>query len=262
MIRHCENGITFYEFETLSMDMQVAHAVFTRQGGQSQPPFDSLNVGHLLGDDPDSVQANHELIFHALAISPQRVVTARQVHGAHVANVGSAEAGTVVPSTDGLVTAETGLYLMLRFADCLPVMLYDPARHTMALVHVGWRGLLAGVIHNTIRLMERELSTEPPNVLAGLGPAIGPCCYEVGPDVVRAIQRVFGSQYRLVLVSRDARVHFDLPTAARLQLQSEGVLHIESSGLCSSCHTDEFFSHRAENGRTGRFAVLLGLRPA
>jgi YfiH family protein len=259
MIRRSIDGIVFYQFTSLAGHAQLQHAVFTRMGGKSRGAFRSLNVGQLVGDEQAAVQANHGLIFRTLGIKPKHVVTARQVHGAHTACVGVMERGTAVPATDSLISQTPGVSLLLRFGDCLPLMLYDPVQQAIALVHAGWRGLLAGVVPNTVAALQRAFGCRPRDMVAGLGPAIGPCCYEIGPEVVARVEHVFGPQNEVLSTQADGPVHFDLPAAARWQLRREGVQHIENSGLCTSCTTDEFFSHRAEKGRTGRFAAILAL---
>jgi YfiH family protein len=260
MIRRSIDGIVFYQFTSLAQQAQVLHAVFTRLGGKSGGAFRSLNVGQLVGDEQTAVQANHGLIFRTLGIKPMQVVTARQIHGAHTTCVGVMERGTMVPATDSLISQTRGVSLLLRFADCLPLMLYDPVQQAIALVHAGWRGLLAGAVPNTVVALQRAFGCRPRDLIAGLGPAIGPCCYEIGSEVVARVEHVFGSRNELLSMHPDGSVHFDLPAAARWQLRREGVQQIEDCALCTSCTTDEFFSHRAEKGRTGRFAAILALR--
>jgi YfiH family protein len=262
MIRNVNSGLTFYQFESLLPHAQVQHAIFTRLGGRSHGAFRSLNVGSLVGDDPAAVQANHESIYTCLGLERRAVVTARQVHGAHVAAVGRREGGTVIPSTDALISNEPGLALLLRFADCVPLVLYDPRRQAIGLAHAGWRGMVAGVVPATVTALENAFGCDPANLIAGVGPAIGACCYEVGPDVIVDIDRVFGTATDLLSAQPGGAIHLDLPAAVHRQLEHCGVVHIEGSGLCTSCRTNEFFSHRAENGHTGRFAVVVALRTA
>ncbi len=260
MIRRSRKGVVFYQFESLAQHAQVTHAVFTRLGGKSSGDFSSLNVGQELGDDPPTVQENLHLIFQTLGLNSARVATARQVHGARVTVVGADQRGTAQPQTDSLISAEPGTCLLLRFADCLPLMLYDPVRRAIALVHAGWRGLVAGVVRNTVLRLQHAFACRPRDLVAGLGPTIGPCCYEVGPDLILKLQRVFDDPRQFLLPQPPGTPHFDLPGAVRWQLRQEGVQQIEASGMCTACHTDEFFSHRAEQGRTGRFAAVLALR--
>jgi len=260
MIRCTSNSLVFYQFVSLAQQQEVLHAVFTRIGGKSSGVFHSLNVGHLIGDDPSAVEANHGLIFRTLGIEAGQVITARQVHGAHVAAVTASQRGTVLPATDSLITDERRIALLLRFADCLPLMLYDPLKHAIGLVHAGWRGVIAGVVPNTVTALQHTFGCHPTSLIACLGPAIGPCCYQVGADLATKVEQAFGPQSGLLLPQPDGTLHFDLPGAVRWQLERMGVQKIEDSALCTSCHTDEFFSHRAENGHTGRFAAVLALR--
>jgi len=270
MIRSTANGLVYYQFATLlrpepgegsAHDAAVRHAVFTRLGGRSQGAFASLNVGGLVGDDPAAVQANHELLCACLGLPLAAVVTARQVHGAHVAAVRSSDQGTVVPATDALITDQPGVALLLRFADCAPVVLYDPRRRAIGLAHAGWRGLVAGVVPGAVAALQTAFGCRPADLIAAVGPAIGPCCYEVGTDVVAEVERTFAEPGSLFARQPDGALHFDLPAAVRRQLRHCGVAQIEDSGLCTGCHTDEFYSHRAERGRTGRFAVIVALEP-
>ncbi len=260
MIRREHNGLVFYQFESLAQHRNIIHAVFTRIGGTSSGPFHGLNVGELVCDDPTAVRANHSAIWHALGIRAGQVVTSRQVHGTHVAIVDAAQGSTVVPATDGLISQALGIVLLLRFADCLPLMLYDPLRRVVALAHAGWRGCLAGIVTSTVSEMQRTFGCDPRDMLAGLGPAIGPCCYEVGHEVTVGVEEAFGRGHGLLSTQPSGSVHFDLPSAVRSQLLETGVQRIEDSGLCTCCAIGEFFSHRGEKGNTGRFAAVLGLR--
>ena len=260
MIRHSCNGTVFYQFASLACHPHVSHGIFTRRGGASCGPFNSLNVGNLVGDKPAAVRANCDLIFTALGIRREQVVTAHQVHGAHVAVVGPSQRGTAVPAADSLVSKAPGIALMLAFADCLPLMLHDPSRHIIALVHAGWRGTIAQVVASTVAVLRQSFGCDPADILACLGPAIGPCCYEIGSDLAQKIRELFGPRSGLLVPQSDGTLHFDLPAAIRWQLELAGVQHVENSELCTSCHTEDFYSHRAENGHTGRFAAVLALR--
>ncbi len=260
MIRQANRHTVCYRFARLAVFSEITHAIFTRLGGNSEGPYWSLNVGAQCGDRPEDVQANELTMLGDLGLQPGDVVTAAQVHGSRVAVVGSADKGRILPATDGLLTAEAGVFLFLRFADCLPVLLYDPLHKALALVHVGWRGCLAGVLGNTVLTMVSTFGTRPSDVVAGLGPGIGPCCYEIGPDLVYKIRSVFGEESGLLRQAEAAKTYFDLPGAASQQLGRAGILQIESAAMCTCCHTGEFFSHRGQGGRAGRFGVVCGLR--
>ncbi len=258
MLRRTYGDAVYYQFEALAA-RGVPHGVFTRLGGYSGAPYASLNVGHTVGDDDEAVEANHRLIYGALAVEPQRVVTAHQVHGHHVAAVSGQDGGRVVPATDGLVSAEPGTMLMMRFADCLPVLLYDVRRRLAGLAHAGWRGTMEDVAGHTVRAMQAAFGCDPADLVAGLGPGIGPCCYQVGEEVIQAAAAAFPASAGLVRQQDDGTYHFDLAGANLWQLRRAGVAQCEVAPFCTACDVAEFYSHRAEAGRTGRFAALLGL---
>ncbi|HOU23447.1 MAG TPA: peptidoglycan editing factor PgeF [Anaerolineae bacterium] len=259
MIRCQSGGVSYYEFESLHHLRAIRHAVLTRHGGVSVGPLASLNVGHSVGDDPAAVTENTRRAVAVLGARMDQVVTAHQVHGARVVLVGHKERGSVVPSCDGLATAEPNVVLMLRFADCVPVLLVDPVHRAVALLHSGWRGWASGVVAAGLRLMSDEFGTRPSDLVAGIGPAIGPCCYEVGPEVVAAALKVLGPAGDSVVSTLSGATHLDLPGAVRMQLETAGVVQIEVSGVCTGCRRDEFYSHRGDGGKTGRFAVVVSL---
>lgn len=260
MIRQEVNSIPYYSFGALANDGEIINAVFTRLGGVSRPPFSSLNVGHQVGDDPAAVEANHRLILQTLGLSRSEVVTAHQVHGNSVAIVGMEHARSVIPTTDALITRTPGVTLMLRFADCLPIVLWDPVQQAIALAHAGWRGTAANAAQRIASMMVEEFGSDPTQMIAGLGPAIGPCCYQIGAEVANPLKASLQNWERAIKVTEGSTYCLDLWEANRQQLVEAGVRRIEISHVCTSCHTDEFFSHRAEKGRTGRFAAVAGIK--
>jgi hypothetical protein len=166
----------------------------------------------------------------------------------------------VPPQADGIITDAHDVPLVMRFADCVPVLLYDPVKRAIGLAHAGWRGTVAGIGPATVQAMVDTYGSRPADIVAGVGPSIGPCCYEVGPEVVAQVRETFGTTRGLVEPETEAHgPHLDLWEANRRALEKAGVQRIELSGLCTACHTHEFFSHRAEAGRTGRFGVILVL---
>jgi len=257
MIRHHKGGAVYYTFPHLGWG--VKHAIFTRLGGLSHSPYDGLNVGHLVGDEDKAVEANHRIIYEMIALSAEEVVTARQVHSCSVAVVGPKDKGRIVPATDGLVTETPGLGLMLRFADCLPILLYDPQKQVIGLGHAGWRGTVGLLAQRLAQTMGEEFGCRLAQVRAGLGPAIGPCCYSVGEEVREAVQAVLPDSSG-ALVERGDGVYLDLWEANLWQLRQLGIQRIEVGKICTACNTAEFFSYRAEGERTGRFAVLMFLQ--
>jgi hypothetical protein len=226
-------------------------------------------LGHTVGDRLEAVAENHRRVLAAFDLTPEQVVSPYQVHGCHVARVAATDGGTVIPETDALITAEPGLALLLRFADCAPVLFYDPVHHAMGLAHAGWRGVAAQVAPATVRAMAQAFGTRPAELWAGIGPAIGPERYAVGPEVVAAVRATLSpaslsaaslSAARPVAVRRQEQWYLDIPQALTRQLHAAGVGRVANAALCTASHTEAWYSHRAEHGRTGRFGVLARLR--
>jgi YfiH family protein len=258
--RQDANGLVTYYFESPAVD-GVIHTVFTRLGGVSRGPFATLNVGNGVGDDEAAVAENHARIYAHMDLTADRVASAHQVHGNRVAVVAASDAGRVIPGTDGLVTHVPGVGLLLRFADCQPILLYDPTHHALGLIHAGWRGIALGIARRAVEVMQDAFGSQPGELIAGLGPAIGPCCYIVGQNVAAAMGYALPNWRRVMKPQDEARWHFDLPAANAQQLAAAGVRELEQANLCTACHSHEFFSHRADNGQTGRFAVMAYLKP-
>jgi YfiH family protein len=248
----------------LEADLGAARAAFaTRAGGVSTAPFDSLNLGVLTDDGTDAVRENRRRLATALGLAPERIPIARQVHGGElVFHSGPqqpspfAEPGGKIPEADGHVVTAPGLAPLVFTADCLPVALSGPGG--AAMLHCGWRGLAAGIVAAGA---EAVGATD-----AAIGPGIGPCCYEVGDEVLDAFSTLGEG---LAAVSgesraggdRSARRHLDLPEVARRLLLAAGVERIEAAGLCTSCESELFFSHRRDAGRTGRQGGLVWIEP-
>jgi polyphenol oxidase len=238
----------------LEASLPGATAAFsTRVGGVSEPPFDGLNLGVFTDDERGAVVENRKRLAAALASPAERVAIARQVHGAELVTHASpqnpspfAEPDSPIPAVDGHLTAERELPLLVFVADCVPVALSGPGR--VAMLHCGWRGLAAGIVARGVGAIG---ATD-----AAIGPAIGPCCYEVGKDVVTALSPPTGRKWPHIEGNRPiGRV--DLAAIAAGMLREAGVERVEVSGLCTSCEAELFFSHRRDAGRTGRQAGLV-----
>lgn len=272
MLLHSVNDIPFYTFPSLDAFSELIHAVSTRHGGVSRPPFATLNLTWAVGDDTQSVEENHQRLCAALRLPREAVVSPRQVHGSKVCRVGAADRGRFIPACDGLITDEPGVALLLRFADCVPILLYDPQRRAIGLAHAGWRGTVAGMASAVVQAMVEAFGSRPGDLVAALGPAIGLCCYEIGPEVATAVEATFGPDSGLLkahpkskaqsskLEHPDGTLYFDLWAANERQLRAVGVERIEVADLCTACRGDEFFSYRAAKGRTGHHGALLCLR--
>jgi len=225
-------------------------AFSTRRGGVSQAPYDTLNLGRSTDDRPEAVTENRRRLLASLGSDAERLATAGQVHGARVAEVGSAG---LHPDADGLVTRVPGMVLAVSSADCLTLLLTAPG--AVAAAHSGWRGTVQGMPRAVLRALCQLAGVGPDQVTVHVGPHIRPCCYEVGEEVAR--------QFPPASVSRrDGKSHLDLLAAAGQQLLEEGVPREAIGGApeCTSCNSSWYFSHRREGGRTGRQWAVAGLR--
>lgn len=212
----------------------------TRAGGVSEGPYDSLNLGRMTGDDVERVDENRRLLCAEIGTTPERLALNRQVHSTLVHR---AEPGARGEPGDGLWTDEPDLPVLAMSADCLPIALARAGhgRPGVAVLHAGWRGLLAGIVAEGVTTLGGRMH-------AAIGPAIGPCCYEVGPEVAEPFVAAFGPE---VLQGRN----LDLWTAAELALLAAGVEEVERVDLCTSCNPELFFSHR----RTGKPRGVQGV---
>ena len=255
--QHEANGVTYFTFPQLTA-LGVHHVIGTRLGGVSSPPFDTLNVSLSVGDDPQRVEENRRRLAALVDIAPTQLVTAWLVHGRDVARVNGEHRGHRIPYYDALMTNEPGVPLFMTFADCLPIIVYDPVRRAVALAHAGWRGTAAGIMEHTLLAMHEAYGTRPQEVIVGFGPAIRACHYEVGPDVVEAF-RLLGRTPPVLHPADNGHARLDLVETNRRQAASLGVSEFLTASHCTACHTDLFFSHRAEHGQTGRFGVVVVL---
>ncbi len=252
-------AVPFYRTRALDPHPNLTHAIFTRLGGVSPDPFHSLNWSVVVGDAPTTVERNFRRACETLAVTPQQTVTCDLVHGAAVLTVDS-PTPRVAGEADALITDTAGLMLTMRFADCTPLLFFEPARRLVGLAHAGWRGTIRNVAAATVAAMVKQ-GCRRERIIAVIGPSIGPCCYEVGAEVISQVQATFKQADRLLRPNgRAQHALFDLWAANCQQLSEAGVQTIVTTGLCTACRTDEFFSHRAEQGRTGRFGVMIGLQ--
>jgi YfiH family protein len=256
--RNERNGLIYYTFDLWA---GLKHGVFTRHGGVSAEPWSSLNLGGNVGDSPENVRCNHERMYAALEVRGERACTVWQVHSADVIIANTPVRGRRwLAAADALITDCMDVPLSMRFADCVPLLFFDPVRGVIGIAHAGWRGTVQGVGSNTIRAMARAYDSRPEDIQVVIGPSIGAANYQVGEEVVKAIDMNFGSVDGLI--SRDARdgtAYLDLWAANRLDLERAGVQQIEVAGICTAERVDEFFSHRREKGRTGRFGAVISL---
>ncbi len=208
----------------------------------------------------------------AIGVDPDRIVRTGQVHENAVFVVTEEHAGmgrrrdTPTPGTaDAMITQAINVPIMTLAADCLPLLMVDPVHRAVAAVHAGWRSTVLDIAGETIRAMTREFDTDPADVLAYLGPSIGVCCNEVGPEVTAAWREQaqdLGEVAESAVTRPGVKEHFDVPQANALLLQRAGVLpeHIEMSGICTKCDTEHWFSHRGQGPNTGRHGGVIMLQ--
>ena len=254
---HHKNGIRYFTFESLA---GLTHAVFTRQGGVSPSPWDSLNVGGSVGDNIVHVRANRVRSFDALGRDPASIHDVWLVHGTDVVHADAPRDLAEKPLQADIITTDNPkVTLFMRYADCVPLLFHDPKKGVVALSHAGWLGTVRGVATATLAAMRQRYGTDPRDVRAAIGPSIGPDHYEVGEDVAEKVRAAYGVRAESLLEPHGERFHLDLWKANRLQMEEAGVSEIEVAEICTACHTEDWFSHRAEKGKTGRFGALISL---
>jgi polyphenol oxidase len=214
----------------------------TREGGVSEGPFASLNLGRATADEPERVDENRRRLCAEVGADPDALALNYQHHSA---DVREARPGARGDRADGLWTDNRGLPVLALAADCLPIALAraNGAKPALAVLHAGWRGLLGGIAASGVQALRSSL------VSAVVGPGIGPCCYEVGDDVAASFRRAFG----LGLVTEG---RLDLWSAAERALRAAGVARVDRVDLCTACNPEQFFSHRRDDGLTGRQGVI------
>lgn len=250
-------------------DGGCTHCFTTRHGGVSKGPYSSLNMALHVGDNGDDVAANRAIACQALGINPAALVAGQQVHGDRVQVVtaahrgrGAADYQDALAETDALVTNVPGLPLISCYADCVPLFFYDPVQRAVGLAHAGWRGTVLQIGRATVQTMIREYQCRPSNILAGIGPSIGPCCYEINHQVLAPLQKSFSEWPALVRQTGPDHWRLNLWEANRQGLLAAGIAaaHIAVAAVCTACHQDQYFSFRAEKGTTGRMASIIMLK--
>ncbi len=251
-LKRVERSTPYFLFPRLSAYPQVSHAIFTRHGGRSHPPYQSLNISCEVGDRPHHVSTNVCVIKET--IGARHLLSLKQVHGNRVILADSMDilGELETPSADAVITNIPGLAIMIKQADCQGVILFDKKRFVAAVVHCGWRGNVSNVLGKTVDRMKQEFSCRGKDIAAGIGPCLGPCCAEFVDH-----KRIFPRKFQ------EFRIHgayFDLRALSRRQLVDAGLReeHIETAGICTRCRTDLFYSYRGE-GTTGRFGTVAML---
>ncbi len=258
VMKNCDPVIKkFTTFDNTAVD----HGITTRFTSEGTP----FNLGFNTCDPSEVIQHNRTVLYGKLLRGPERFIWANQKHTSRVfvvdishGGAGAFSCSNAIPEVDALVTACPNLYLCILTADCLPVLLYDPACRVVAAVHAGRRGLAGGIIENTVSVMGNHFGSRPDTILAGIGPGIDKCCYRVDEETGRSFLSQTGV---LPADGISGEVHLDLKATCRRLIMEEGIPadRIETMPECTACNNSVFFSYRGDDSKTGRFATYIAL---
>jgi YfiH family protein len=238
-------------------DAGFRHGFSTRRGGTSQGAYGTLNLGRNVGDDAARVADNLARFASAVGFAPDALFDLSQVHGRAVVVLRGNERPAEVRARhgDALVATESGTTVAVRTADCVPVLLGDRASGAVGAIHAGWRGVVAGVVREAVLALQNGRAAE---LVAGIGPSIGPCCFEVDADVAAELARTAGDG--IVIRRGMGKPHVDLWRAVEHQLRAAGVEVIDTLGRCTVCEGDQFFSYRRDGNASGRMLSAIVVR--
>ncbi len=252
-------GLKYYQFECYDCG-EITHGIFTRKGGVSPSPWDSLNLGGTVGDSRENVVENRRRVFNALHLAVESIYDAWQVHGTTVIHVKQPRR-LESPHIHGdiLLTDRPGITLMMRFADCVPILLHDPIKKIIGIVHAGWKGSVERVAEKSIVAMQKGYGSNPADIIAGIGASICSEHYLVRKDVRDHAAGHIAHLLDEVFLEKNGQLHLDLWKLNEIILRESGVKKIQVSNQCTACDLEEWYSHRAQAGSTGRFAAVIAL---
>ena len=267
IVEQTRNGVTFFSDPGMDAAGGIAHGFSTRLGGVSEGMWASLNLGVSRGDDPDHVRENYRRFFAAIGADGSRLAMTSQVHGGVVRIVTTADLHAdpydkVGYEADGLMTDLPGVALVVYSADCIPILFYDPVRRVIAAVHAGWRGTAAGIATTAVERMRDVYGCAPADILAAIGPGIGPDCFETHEDVPNAMTAALSTAVlHHIKIKENGKFAVDLKNINAMRLEHAGLdpAHIAVSSLCSSCHPEMFWSHRKLGTNRGSMAAAIQL---
>ncbi|HHT9111673.1 MAG TPA: peptidoglycan editing factor PgeF [Candidatus Brocadiaceae bacterium] len=270
MIEKNGNTLPLLYFGSFLRQREINHFVSTRNGGYSNPPYNSLNLGFHVGDDPQLVLKNRGRLASAIGVPFYNFTFAKQIHDCNVKVVteslrgsGAFEYATSIEATDALVTDIPNICLTVLHADCVPVILFDFQKRVIGVVHAGWKGTMLQVTRNTVMVFREKFGSAPENIIAGIGPSIGPCCYKVGPEIIIQAKKVLQNKKgHIYKKTSGGNGYFDLWEANKIQLLHTGIpeKNIEIAQICTYCNHDIFFSYRYQKGETGRVGTGIMLK--
>lgn len=248
------NSIELLQFENLLKYSGLRHFSTTRSGGHSQGILKSFNLGYTVGDHPQNVTKNIELLQNSVGVNQSKIVFPKQTHSKNIGIVENDQ--NIFPNTDGLITNIPGICIAIRTADCVPVLLFDPVQKVVAAIHSGWKGTIQKISQKTIELMQEEFGTNPQNIVAGIGPSVGPEVYEVGPEVADQYKEQFPKNNLLVSIPDSAKSLLNLWEANKQILIESGLSeeNIEIAEMCTYSNPELFYSARRDGVKCGRLA--------
>ena len=264
---HQEGDLVYYSFPAFDGVEGVRHGFSTRLGGVSKGTYAAMNLSFTRGDDAAAVRENFDRFCAAIGVNADDVVISAQTHTANVKIVTAADRGRGITrekeytDVDGLITNEAGVVMCTQYADCVPLFFVDPVKRVVATSHAGWRGTAAGIAAVTVRRMVEEFGCCAADILAGIGPSIGHCCFEVDSPVYDAFCKVEVFDDTCYTDNGGGKYHIDLWQVNRRWLLAAGVLpaHITVTDLCTRCHPDLFWSHRKTGDARGSLAAFIAL---
>lgn len=244
----------------------------TKIGGVSSNTFSFLNCGLHVDDELQNVVRNREIAASAAGFPLDGWTYAEQVHGSEVARIdrnrkgrGNRSLTEVIETADAMISNEPGIFLALVYADCVPLYFFDPAHRAAGIAHAGWKGTAAGIAAKTVKAMAQQFGTRPEHLQAAIGPSIGACCYEVDRRVLEGMNNALPGmdlEEKHIAEKKSAKKWMlNLKEMNRQIMIKAGILssHIELSNRCTSCNADLFFSHRRDQGKTGRMQAWIGI---
>jgi len=248
-----QKEVRYFRYQRMAANEQVVHGVFTRHDGVSEAPYQSLNTSYDVGDRPEHVTANLHKIREA--VGANHLIFVRQSHGDNILVIckDHFEVDGELSVADAMITNIPNIALLVKLADCQGVVVFDPKKRVVANIHSGWRGTVRNLIGRVVLRMQEDFGCNPTNLLAAIGPSLGPCCAEFD-----GYKEIFPASFERFMVREN---YFDLWSLTVSQLQESGLRaeKIELAGVCTRCMTDLFYSYRGE-GKTGRFGVVVMLK--
>jgi len=261
MIKTSIGTIPLWQFELFTKQATIQHFISGREGGFSNGEFGSLNLSYMVGDDTSLVLKNRSAIANAFGIEVSKFIIPTQTHTNTCKIITSATKQEELENVDAVITNEKGILIAVMSADCVPILLYDQEKQVVAAVHAGWRGTVAEILKKTVETMQHSFGSNTTSIIAGIGPSISDEVYEVGEEVMKGVDKVYGTMEGIISNEKNGKGFCNLWEANRIQLLKLGVKeeNIEVAGICTYSNSSDFFSYRKFGTKAGRFAAGIML---